>query len=111
MAEIPGTLPPMGAIAVIFISMRTDADDVGYGEAADRMERLAAKRPGYLGIDSVRGGEGVGITVSYWTDEASARAWKANAEHEAIRDLGRERWYACYRLIIAKVERAYGWRR
>ncbi len=109
MAEAPGTLPPAGAIAVIFVSLRRDDDEAGYGAAAARMEALAKAQPGYLGIDSARGDDGLGITVSYWADAASARAWKANAEHAAVREMGRARWYACYRLIVATVERAYGW--
>jgi heme-degrading monooxygenase HmoA len=102
-------LPPAGAIAVIFVSQRTDADEAGYGRAADAMELLAAGQPGYLGIESARGADGLGITVSYWADEASAVAWWANAEHAAIRELGRERWYAHYRLMVTRVERAYEW--
>ena len=34
-----------------------------------------------LGIESARGNDGFGITVSYWADEASARAWGRVAEH------------------------------
>lgn len=109
MAGIPGVLPPQGTIAVIFVALRTDHDDAGYGAAAARMDALAAMQPGYLGIDSVRGADGLGITVSYWADEESARAWKANAEHAAVRALGRERWYSHYRLIVSTVDRAYGW--
>ena len=109
MAGIPGVLPPEGAIAVIFVALRTPQDNVGYDEAADRMEQLAGTQPGYLGIDSARDADGLGITVSYWADEASARAWKANAEHAAVRDMGRKRWYAYYRLIVASVDRAYSW--
>lgn len=109
MAGIPGVLPPKGSIAVIFVALRTDQDDAGYGEAANRMDELARTQPGYLGIDSVRGTDGLGITVSYWADEASARGWRANAEHAAVRDMGRERWYAYYRLIVASVDRAYSW--
>lgn len=109
MAGIPGTLPPQGAIAVIFVALRTGADDAGYGKAAERMDALAATQPGYLGIDSVRDANGLGITVSYWADEASALGWKANAEHAAVRELGRARWYAHYRLIVSTVDRAYGW--
>ena len=105
------SLPPEGAIAVIFVSQRTDADSEGYDRAADAMEALGASQPGYLGIDGARGTDGLGITVSYWADEASALAWRANAEHAAIRELGRERWYAHYRLIVSRVERAYQWAR
>lgn len=104
----PG-LPPQGAVAVIFISLRTDADDAGYARAAAAMERLASEQPGYLGLDSARGGDGLGITVSYWADEASARVWRADAEHAAVRELGRARWYRGYRLIVTQVLRGYDW--
>lgn len=109
MAGIPGILPPGGAVAVIFIALRTDEDDAGYAAAAARMEALAVEQPGYLGVDSARGADGLGVTVSYWADAASAKAWKANAEHAEVRDMGRERWYAHYRLIVASVDHAYSW--
>lgn len=109
MSDPTADLPPKGAIAVLFIAQRTDADDEGYGRAADAMVALAAQQPGYLGIDSTRGADGFGITISYWADEASALAWRANAEHAAIREIGRERWYAHYRLMVTQVTRAYRW--
>jgi heme-degrading monooxygenase HmoA len=71
------------------------------------MERLAVAQPGCLGAESVRDAEGLGITVSYWTDETSLRAWKQVAEHLVAQRLGRERWYAHYELRVARVERAY----
>ena len=100
-----------GEVAVIFVSERTGADDVGYAEAASAMERLAALQPGYRGIDNARGGDGIGITVSYWADDASAAAWRDDPEHARIRELGRARWYNWYRLYVTRVTRGYGWER
>lgn len=100
-----------GAVAVIFLSTRTGDDPDGYAAAAETMDRLAAAQPGYLGVDSARGPGGVGLTVSYWADEAAALAWRDHPEHAAIRDRGRERWYADYRVDVARVERSYAWRR
>ncbi|OJY67058.1 MAG: antibiotic biosynthesis monooxygenase [Sphingobium sp. 66-54] len=111
MTDVTHPLPPQGAVAVIFVSMRTDADQPGYDAAAGAMMALVARQPGYLGADSARGADGFGITVSYWADEASARAWRAVAEHAAVRALGRARWYAHYRLIVSQVTRAYAWHR
>ncbi|TDM05669.1 MAG: hypothetical protein C4K60_13120 [Ideonella sp. MAG2] len=37
--------------------------DEGYGDTAERMVALAAERPGYLGVQSARGADGVGIRV------------------------------------------------
>jgi heme-degrading monooxygenase HmoA len=100
-----------GQVAVIFTSRRTAADDAGYAAAAEAMDRLAAQQPGYRGVASARGEDGVGITISYWADEASAFAWRNNTEHAAIRDLGRARWYDWYTVEVVTVDRAYDWRR
>lgn len=97
--------------AVIFASVRTKGDDVAYGDAADRMAKLASEQPGYLGVDSVRGENGIGITVSYWSSEEAIAAWRRNAEHTIAREYGRKSWYAEYELRVAKVERAYGFKR
>jgi heme-degrading monooxygenase HmoA len=92
--------------AVIFTSRRTAVDD-GYGAMADRMVELASRQPGFLGVDSVRGADGLGITVSYWASEADIRAWKANAEHRVAQLAGNQKWYERFEMRIAKVERAY----
>ena len=97
--------PPPPYVAVIFTSLRT-ADDGGYAAMAAAMERLAREQPGYLGIEAAR--EGVGITVSYWRDEASATAWKQVGAHLVAQRRGREVWYRDYRVRIALVTRDYG---
>jgi heme-degrading monooxygenase HmoA len=107
----PRTGPRSGQIAVIFVSQRTGEDAADYGAAADAMAELAATQPGYAGVDSVRDAQGLGITISYWTDDASAIAWRDHPEHARIRDLGRARWYDWYTLEVTRVERGYRWSR
>ncbi len=103
------TTYPSGTIAVIFAAQLTGVDAEGYGVAANAMVVLAQKQPGYAGIDSVHDRAGLGITVSYWADEAAAIAWRENAEHAAIRETGRERWYSHYSLHVAAIGRSYDW--
>jgi heme-degrading monooxygenase HmoA len=104
-----GATPTPPYTAVIFSSLRVDADDGGYGQTAIRMESLAQDQPGYVGIESVRDPSShEGITVSYYTTEADAQAWKAVTEHVAAQRLGRERWYDPYRVRVATVTREYG---
>lgn len=100
---------PRGTISVIFVAQRTDADAVGYARAAATMESLAAQQKGYIAMDSVRGADGLGITVSYWENEASAKAWRDHPEHTAIRNSGRDLWYSDYSLHVAEVTRSYDW--
>jgi heme-degrading monooxygenase HmoA len=93
--------------AVIFSSQRSDGEG-GYNSMAARMEQLAASQPGFLGIESCRGQDGFGITVSYWQSEADIAAWKRNAEHTVARERGRTQWYTHFELRVARVEHAYG---
>ena len=92
--------------AVIFTSRRNQAAGDGYDETARRMFDLAARQPGFLGVDDAR--EAIGITVSYWSDEQAIAAWKRDADHAFAQYEGKTRWYDAYELRIAKVERAYG---
>ena len=100
---------PPETIAVIFIAQRTRNDDAGYADAAQAMAQLASEQDGYVGIDSVRDEGGLGITVSYWRDDAAAKAWRNNAEHAAIREQGRAIWYSSYSLHVASITRSYDW--
>jgi len=93
--------------AVIFTSLRTEGDR-GYGHMADRMVELAAQQPGFLGVESARTTDGLGITVSYWSSGEAIAAWKAHAEHKVAQETGRRVWYSEYHLRVARVERDYG---
>ena len=95
--------------AVIFTNRRTAADAEGYTAMGERMDALARRQPGYLGIESVRGADGVGITVSYWATEADAVAWKAVAEHREAQRLGLAHWYEWCSTRVATVHRAHPW--
>ena len=92
--------------AVIFSAQRSQPDE-GYDRMAAAMYQLALEQPGCLGAESARGADGLGITVSYFSDEAAIGAWKANARHLVAQQLGKERWYTHYELRVARVERAY----
>lgn len=99
-------LPAPPYYAVIFANRLSD-DSFGYAEMAERMEELARKQPGYLGHESTRDADGMGITVSYWADEAAIQAWKQVAEHLFAQEQGKARWYDHYITRVARVERAY----
>jgi heme-degrading monooxygenase HmoA len=103
---IAGT-PEPPYLAVIFSSQRASGDR-GYAAMAERMVALARIQPGFLGVETARDAEGFGLTVSYWRDEGAVAAWKAQAEHALAQRLGREQWYAAFRVRVCRVEREYG---
>lgn len=96
-------------VAVIFSSIHSGDDLEGYSAMAARMEELAAAQPGYLGIESARGSDGFGITISYWRTEHDARAWKGESEHLVAQATGRTTWYDSYRVRVATVTREYSY--
>lgn len=104
MSEIVNTLTPP-YYAVIFTSIRTEGDQ-GYADMASQMTELAEQQPGFLGMESAR--DTLGITVSYWKDLDSIKAWKQNSDHRAAQSTGKELWYNDYRVRITRVEREYG---
>jgi heme-degrading monooxygenase HmoA len=99
-----------GHYAVIFCAQRSTVED-GYLETAERMLELARQQPGFLHEQSTRGADGFGITVSYWRSLEDIAAWKAQAEHLAAQQRGREDWYLHYTLEVVRIERAYRWSR
>jgi heme-degrading monooxygenase HmoA len=90
--------------AVVFTSIRNTEDVPGYEAMAGQMVELATRQPGCLGLESVRGPDGVGITVSYWESLEAIDRWGRHAEHLLAQHLGRERWYQAFRLRVCRVE-------
>jgi uncharacterized protein len=88
-----------------FVNERTGVDDAGYYEKAAEMNALAVQQPGFLGVDSVRGADGVGITVSRWSSIAALVQWRTLGAHSEAQRTGRANWYLHYRSDVSRVDR------
>ena len=102
--------PPPPYYCVIFTSRRKEGAVDEYAETSERMLELAKTMPGYLGYESARGADGLGITVSYWESEAAIKNWRQHAEHLATQRKGREKFYEWYESRVGKIERAVSFR-
>src|SRR5437016_671844 len=101
--DFPARTPQPPYYAVVFSSTRA-AGGADYDATAERMLELAATMPGFLGVESARGADGNGITVSYWASEEAIRHWGAQAEHRLAQAAGRERFYRTFALRVCRVE-------
>jgi heme-degrading monooxygenase HmoA len=101
----PARTPDPPYYAVIFTSTRTAVDE-GYGDMSEKMVEMASRQPGFLGVESARGADGLGITVSYWESEEAIANWRKHAEHRIAQATGRAKWYDEFVTRVAKVERA-----
>lgn len=99
------TTPDPPYYAVIFSSIRK-GDPLQYQLLSREMSELALEQPGFLGMEHAR--EDIGITVSYWADLESIRAWREHSRHRFAQRRGRDEFYSDYRIRIALVTREYG---
>lgn len=97
------------AFAVVFTSRLRDGEELrrAYEQTAATIEALAKTQPGYLGLESVRGADGLGVTVSYWSSMEAIAAWKEHPEHRAAQARGKSEFYASYDVRVCAVERGY----
>lgn len=107
MALVPVSVGPPCWV-VVFASRRSDSDPDEYAATAARMSELAGQQPGFLGEDSARGPDGVGLTVSYWASRQAIDDWRRQAEHAVAQQLGRTRFYEAFTLRVAEVVSARG---
>ncbi len=108
---MPRSVLPRPPYHVVIFRYRRNGDAAGYGDAHRNMIETAQRQPGFLGAESVEGASGEGVTLSYWSDEASIRAWRAQDAQGMSREKDRRGWYDHYTLQVAQVERAYDWSR
>lgn len=103
MSSIASTpVPPY--YAVIFTSKRSEGDN-GYAAMANELVELATQQNGFLGAESVRGSDGLGITVSYWNSLDAIQKFKDEARHAEAQRHGKNLWYTSFGLRVCKVER------
>ena len=89
--------------AAIFTTQRSQSGDDVYEIMTSRMLTLAQQQQGFLGLESVRSDDGIGITVSYWSNREAIKNWGRHAEHVSVQAMGRQEFYHWYRLRIAEV--------
>jgi heme-degrading monooxygenase HmoA len=99
-------MAPSNARFIVIFRARVARFDDEYITTARHLRELALRDFGCLEFHSVCEGDQE-IALSYWPDEASIRRWKQYADHVMAQRLGRERWYADYRVEITELKRAY----
>jgi len=49
------------------------------------------------------------VTLFYWRDRESIKAWREDPEHLKTQQLSRDKIFACYKIRVCELEREYGW--
>ena len=80
--------------------------DSRYAELAEQMRFLAMKKYGCSDFISVTEGKQE-IAISYWQNLQQIQAWKQDAEHLVVQELGKTDWYQSYTVQVVEVLREY----
>ena len=94
-------------IVVVFrITHRADLAITEYEELGARMVEIVSAMPGFRGMDyaATDGGE---LLVARFESHEALREWREHPEHKVAQQLGRERYFAQYRIEVCEVNRSY----
>ena len=80
--------------------------DSRYAELAEQMRFLSMKKYGCSDFISVTEGKQE-IAISYWQNLQQIQAWKQDAEHLVVQELGKTDWYQSYTVQVVEVLREY----
>ncbi len=84
-----------------------------FESALQKMQVQVKQYDGFLGqvpCSSIEN-ENIFVTLFYWRDRESIRAWRDDPQHVEIQHLGREKIFAWYKIRVCEIERQYGWNR
>jgi heme-degrading monooxygenase HmoA len=92
-------------IVVVFRSRLVPEAQDEYSQWAGRMSELAAAMPGHISHKLFTAQDGERLTLVEFASEESLRAWSTHHEHVQAKKLGRERFFAEYRVQVCAVLR------
>lgn len=96
---------------ILFRSQLTEEAGADYDAMNTELESLVRENPGFVRAKSYTAPDGERLTVVWWRDKESLRAWRNLARHRAAQSTGRERWYRYYEMEVATVTRTRSFER
>ncbi len=97
-------------IVIVEFELRAGAE-AEFETALQKMQQQLHKYDGFLGeepccsLDS----EKKLVTLFYWRDRESIKAWREDPEHAKVQQLGREKILTRYKISVCELERGYAW--
>lgn len=97
-------------IAVIFEVTPAAGRMQDYLDHAAYLKPLLEPMDGFISVERFQSLSVPGklVSLSFWRDEASVKAWREQGEHRLAQAAGRHGVFADYRLRVAEVVRDYG---
>jgi heme-degrading monooxygenase HmoA len=90
---------------VLFRSKLTPEAGQDYGAMSEEMHRLVRDNPGFVDVKHYTAEDGERLTVVWFQDKESLRAWREQPQHRVAQRTGRQKWYEYYKMDVATIER------
>jgi heme-degrading monooxygenase HmoA len=97
-------------VVVVFRSRLKPGIEKEVEETDARLAELAATMPGFVSYRQYASADGEGVAVVEFESHETVAAWRAHPEHREAQRLGRERWFAEYRITVSDVARDYSFK-
>ena len=97
-------------VVIVEFKLRAGSESE-FGDAVEHMQEQVKKYDGFLGEMPYCNLEVKSrfVTLFYWNDRESIKAWREDPEHVKIQELGRNKVFAWYKIRVCELEREYGW--
>ncbi len=97
-------------VVIVFRARLKPGIDAEYQQMDARMAELAAAMPGFVSYGAFTSPEGEDVAVIEFESHETVAAWREHPEHREAQRLGRERWFAEYRITVSEVVRDYSFK-
>jgi heme-degrading monooxygenase HmoA len=97
-------------VVVVFRARVKPGIGKDYQETGARMLDLATQMPGFVSYREYASTDGEELAVVEFESHETVAAWRAHPEHLEAQRLGRERWYAEYRITVCDMVRDYSFK-
>ncbi len=97
-------------VVIVEFELRAGMDSE-FETALQHMQEQVKKYDGFLGdapCCRIENKKSL-VTLFYWRDRESIKAWREDSEHLKTQQLGREKIFTSYRIRVCELEREYGW--
>jgi heme-degrading monooxygenase HmoA len=92
-------------LLILFRSKLTAEAGADYGAMSDELHSLVHDNPGFVDVKHYTAADGERLTVVWFKDEESLRAWRQLPRHREAQTTGRMKWYEYYKMEVATVDR------
>jgi heme-degrading monooxygenase HmoA len=93
-------------VIVLFRSRLAEEAGDGYSQMAEEMVATARAMPGFVDVKTFRAEDGERLTVVWWQDQETMRAWREHPRHLVAQRLGKERFYSQFTVEVAELVRS-----